>query len=301
MAQLHIDSLAKKTNLRALREALQNLPTELDRTYDEVMKRIWRQDPDDVELAEQVLGWISYAQRPLTVRELQCALTITPESRDIDDEAITNEEFLISVCAGLVTIDKQGDVIRLVHYTTQQYFERIRESKFPTAQACIATACLTYLAFDVFKAGPCEDWNSLQERLKKYEFSLYVAQSWAIHARQAETSSAVQKAALVFLGDEKKRNSMLQMETYFDSGWFNKVNFDWSWRNKQFNIGQTLLHVVARNGLARICSVVLNRRPNAHETYLLTVAVDVNQKHPRAEEHRDRRSGSGRIRRNGAA
>ena len=257
MAQLHIGSLAEKNNLRALRGALQNLPTELDKTYDEAMSRIWHQRPDDVELAEQVLGWISYAQRPLTVTELQCALTITPESTDIDDEAVTNEEFLISVCAGLVTIDKQGDVIRLVHYTTQQYFERIRESKFPNAQACIATACLTYLAFDVFKDGPCKHENSIRERLKKYEFSRYVAQFWAFHAREAETSSAVQKAALVFLADEMKRNSMLQMKEYVGS----------SWGNISFNKGQTLLHVIAGNGLARICSIVLNS----------TVAIDVNQ------------------------
>src|SRR6266516_7172776 len=104
LAQLHVDSLAKKHNRAAVRTTLQNLPKVLDDTYDEVMKRIYSQDAEDVELAKQVLSWISYAKRPLTVSELQHALTIVPGARDLDDDALTDKELLLSVCAGIVTI-----------------------------------------------------------------------------------------------------------------------------------------------------------------------------------------------------
>lgn len=43
-AQLHMNSLAREDNLRSIREALANLPEELNVTYDEIMQRIWTQD-----------------------------------------------------------------------------------------------------------------------------------------------------------------------------------------------------------------------------------------------------------------
>ena len=62
--------------------------------------------------------WISFSQRPLTVTELHYAHAITLETTEIDDHDLIDEESITSVCAGLVTIDKESSVIRLVHYTT---------------------------------------------------------------------------------------------------------------------------------------------------------------------------------------
>ena len=36
------------------------------------------------------------------------------------------KDVLVSVCAGLVTIDRESNIIRLVHYTTEEFFERIQ-------------------------------------------------------------------------------------------------------------------------------------------------------------------------------
>ncbi len=66
-----MDTLAKKHNRRDVRKAWVNLPKELDDTYDEAMQRIWSQDGVDAKLAEQVLSWISYAFRPLTIEVRQ--------------------------------------------------------------------------------------------------------------------------------------------------------------------------------------------------------------------------------------
>src|SRR5205809_4719800 len=79
LAQLHMDSLAKKKSRRDVRKALENLPKELDDTYMEAMQRIESQHEDDVKLAEGVLSWISFTFRPLTIRELQHALAVEPE------------------------------------------------------------------------------------------------------------------------------------------------------------------------------------------------------------------------------
>jgi hypothetical protein len=53
------------------------------------------------------------------------------------------------VCAGLVAVDKESSIIRLVHYTTQEYFERVRIEWNPGAQEEIAVTCLQCLTKSV--------------------------------------------------------------------------------------------------------------------------------------------------------
>jgi hypothetical protein len=128
-----MNSLAKKQTPRGVRVALDNLPNELDDTYSEAMLRIQSQDEEDAQFAERVLYWISYAYTPLTVVEIRHALAVEAGDADIDEEALPDKDTLISVCAGLVTVDQESNIIRLVHYTTQEYFERIRMNRFPGA------------------------------------------------------------------------------------------------------------------------------------------------------------------------
>jgi hypothetical protein len=49
----------------------------------------------------------------------------------------------------MVTIDQESNIIRLVHYTTEEHFKRIRLQRFPNAQRDITETCLTYLLFDI--------------------------------------------------------------------------------------------------------------------------------------------------------
>ena len=62
------------------------------------MERICNQDEDDAKLAKDVLSWISYALRPLTVEEIKHAMAIEPGEKELDEEALHDEELLIFVC-----------------------------------------------------------------------------------------------------------------------------------------------------------------------------------------------------------
>jgi ankyrin repeat protein len=218
LAQLHMDSLAKKKSRREVRKALEKLPKELDDTYEEAMQRIESQDEDDVKLAEGVLSWISFALRPLTIGELQHALAVEPEDTDIDEEALADEDILISVCAGLVTIDQESNIIRLVHYTTQEYFERIRAARFPDAQASIAMTCLVYMSFNVFAESYCENDEEMWIRVHQYPFLRYAAQHWGDHAR-GDLEEVIEELALKFLRNNTKVISSNQIRT-LQGPWF---------------------------------------------------------------------------------
>ncbi len=145
--KLHMDSLCSKMTIRDLRKALKTLPTGLDESYSHAMDRIDLQDQDPKQLAYRILYWISYTVRPLTVDELCHALGVEPEESEFDEENLINEDDLIAVCAGLVTTEPESRIVRMVHYTTQDYFEKIRDSCWPEAQRTIAATCLAYLSY----------------------------------------------------------------------------------------------------------------------------------------------------------
>ncbi|KAI0887892.1 uncharacterized protein GGS22DRAFT_197834 [Annulohypoxylon maeteangense] len=188
LAQLHLDSLTGKRSPKAVRTALAKLSTgseAYDYAYQSAMERIEGQGPDRRELAKQVLSWIIYAKRPLTTRELRYALAVEPWERQMDEENLPQVEDMVSACAGLVTIDKESDIIRLVHYTTQEYFERTQERWFANAGSEITTACITYLSYDVFGSGPCVSRDELFERLRINPLYSYAARFWGCHLRSA--------------------------------------------------------------------------------------------------------------------
>ena len=75
-----MDSLVEKLNARQVRAALEYLPEGIDGTYDEAMERVERQDDGRKQLAKRVLSWITYAVRPLSVKELQHTLEVMPHT-----------------------------------------------------------------------------------------------------------------------------------------------------------------------------------------------------------------------------
>ncbi|KAI4175647.1 MAG: hypothetical protein LQ343_001518 [Gyalolechia ehrenbergii] len=134
VAKLHIDSIARKTTIKAVRKALETLPEKLADIYSEALERINQQSNDDRQLAERTLMWLTHAYRPLSMQMFQHALAVEPGQRHLDPENKPDMDLLVSVCAGLVVLDQQSQVMRLVHYTAQQYFEQKQEISHCTSR-----------------------------------------------------------------------------------------------------------------------------------------------------------------------
>jgi hypothetical protein len=71
-----------------------------------------------VELAKQVLLWITCSKRPLTTSELRYALVVEVGKAELDEDNLPQIEDMVLVYAGLVTVDEESCIIRLVRYTT---------------------------------------------------------------------------------------------------------------------------------------------------------------------------------------
>jgi ankyrin repeat protein len=190
LTQLHLDSLVGKRSPKAIRNTLKKLATgsdAYDHAYEDAMERVEGQVKDKEELAKQVLSWITCAKRPLRTSELQQALAVEVGDSELDKDNIPQIEDMVSVCAGLVTLDEESGIIRLVHYTIQEYFERTQLQWFPNADSDIAKICVTYLLFNVFGSGFCTPAEEFEERVLSYVLYEYAARHWGHHARKAST------------------------------------------------------------------------------------------------------------------
>lgn len=162
------------------------------------MERIEVQKTGLRDLAKQVLSWITCAKRPLTTLELRHALAVEIAQSGLDIENLPEVEDMISVCAGLVTVDEESDVIRLVHYTAQEYFEQTWALRITDAQINITKTCFTYLAFKAFDSGSCPTDETFTARLQENPFLDYAAKHWGSHARGLPVES-IGESALRFL------------------------------------------------------------------------------------------------------
>jgi Cdc6-like AAA superfamily ATPase len=251
LAQLHMDSLTTKQNRKAIRLGLNTLPKGLDDVYQEALLRIESQHEDDAKLAKQILSWISFGIRPLTVTEIRHALAVEPGDTDLDEETLLDEDFLVSVCAGLVTIDQESGTIRLVHYTVQEFFERTRIARFPDAHTNIATTCLVYLSFDVFADGPCRSDCEMEIRMRKYPFLEYAAQYWGDHTR-GDREETMKELILKFLDHNLKlmcANQVMHLSGYRYSEY-----------SQIFPKRVTGLHVAAGMGLEKIVWLLMGSK-----------------------------------------
>lgn len=259
MASLHLDSLAAKHNKKGVLNALDVLPQQLNDTYEEAMDRIRRQGEEDSLLAKRILVWISYALRPLAVGELKYALTIEPETKAIDEDLIIDEDLLISVCAGLVTIDHESGIVRLVHYTAQEYLSSHRTLLLPMAEVDVVISCLTYLLFENLMETERECKNNrmplVRSRYSEVGQFPYAVKYWVFHARGAlEQDPVIQSLILKLLNDIRGIADCLR---YLPSSLLLKINpVCYEDENR---LGFKPLHAAACLNLPTIVEVLLER------------------------------------------
>ena len=189
--------LSKKKLLRAT----QKIPTTVSDAYEKFLSR-----STDVAKAKRLLQVVLAATRPLTLDEMNIALSISENSRCIEDldleSPMTFRTILRDLCGLFVII--RDSKIYLIHQTAREFLLSTQETvdeellMVPTwqhtlnLQACNTTVCricMNYLSFSEFEANPLvpagRRWDALQlatqEYLGKYAFLEYAANNWAVH------------------------------------------------------------------------------------------------------------------------
>jgi hypothetical protein len=182
----------KKSISRALKTITQGSEPEADpfsvykKAYDETIKRIENQLDDLVKLAKDAIAWMTHAQRPLKTEELLHEPAVEEEEDDLDEENLPVLEDIVSACAGLVTIDEGSGVVRLIHYTTQEYLKRTRAHWLPEARVDIASTLIRYVSFSSFRSDDYTNRDDIETAVKDHALLDYAARFWNHHAKLVE-------------------------------------------------------------------------------------------------------------------
>ncbi|KAJ7585757.1 hypothetical protein C8J56DRAFT_1087843 [Mycena floridula] len=249
-ACLHLDALASQLNRRSLRTALRSLPKGIMDSYDAAMTRIHAQGEAEYDLACQIFYWLAYAERPLTIKQLQHAVAVSDDMSEMDFDAIVDVDVLTSVCAGLIVIREErvylfGDlsddkIIQLVHYTAQEYFQFKQQLWFPDIHSSIAIACLTYMAFDTFDTTHITYTTWLLHPLAQYAID-----HWEKHAKKDEVTTMPK--ILKFLGKENNVAHIFSQSKYCVRRWPTTGQAHiLAW----LGLNQTLKHLISENHTA---------------------------------------------------
>jgi hypothetical protein len=236
-----------------MENALATLPAELSMAYQEVVDRISKTDEESGDAGMRILTWIFHAARPLQMVELRVALDVEDGYSNLDDEPQFSNDDILEMCQSLVVYEESSGVVRFVHPSVQEFLNTCNLSAIH-----LARTCLTILENNSFD-DTCLDWGSMESRLKRNMFCRYFVQFWGFHVRgEAETLPDIQETVIRLLSSEGKRNFIVRMEG---------SRRYWS---RVFGAGQTVLHILAANGLATLSRKLLDRTPN-HETYSFVV------------------------------
>lgn len=182
-----MDSFQSKLKIRSIKSDLDKLPKGLDAydvAYNSAMERIFAQVGESRDYARKVISLILCARRPLSPSEIRHALMIEHGDTAIDEDDALETDVIISICAGLVTVDAESNSVSFVHYTTQEYLKRNQERWLPSAEIDVARTCTAYLMLGEFRKGPCH-LDALAERTARFSFFEYAARFCCLHLDDA--------------------------------------------------------------------------------------------------------------------
>ncbi|KAE8155002.1 hypothetical protein BDV25DRAFT_170327 [Aspergillus avenaceus] len=196
LTQLYIGSLEDKTSVREMAAAVMDFSKSsdtyssedhklhlLNQAYSKTMQKLENSEPGFRELAKKTLTWVTFAREPLNSKALRYALAVEIGDTKFDPRGLRDISLILGSCRGLVTWDEKSDVVRLVHYTAQEYFLSNR-SWFKDPHLMLAQVGMTYLSVEslstVLKVEcVTETWPLFQ----------YVARHWGHHARESQAGA----------------------------------------------------------------------------------------------------------------
>jgi ankyrin repeat protein len=134
---------------------LQDLPKDLDETYERLLQRLSRSKSQ--VLIRRMFECILAARRPLTMDELCEGMAFTIDDHCWDAEKIPMSNLdVISTYGGLVILDEKTKVIQFAHYTIHQYLlldgpKNLYRFNMEDANAHLGEVCIAYLCFEDFR------------------------------------------------------------------------------------------------------------------------------------------------------
>ncbi|KAH0563181.1 hypothetical protein GP486_002248 [Trichoglossum hirsutum] len=181
-AKLVMKNLLDQTRLANLRKEMQpgRFPKGINQAYGRIVDRILDKESTEREGAEQLLGLLACAKRPLKWTEIQGAISIDLGAKIVDFDGRCFRADSKDLCGSLVEI-RPGGTVELVHMTAKHYLIYQGYISLKKEEFSFARLCLEYLSMRCFNSGLAE--HVIQEFIETghYAFAEYAITYWSEH------------------------------------------------------------------------------------------------------------------------
>ena len=143
-----------------------------------------------------MLRWLIGTRRPLKLSEIGEAVAIHAGAPTLDGQSrLCRNEDVWDICKKFVLYDKKSNELVLAHSSVKHFFlsnnlkdenkKQILHMTQPSVHRELAEACLTYLCFEAFRDGPCEQSQRLL-KFEKWPWLKYASQYWPVHVNKLD-------------------------------------------------------------------------------------------------------------------
>lgn len=216
---LVLEELLRCHSRKEIHQILVDVPRGMGSLYKRILNYM-SQATRGKELAKIILVWAACAVRPMTIGELDGALTL-----DIHDSFPSLEESITALCGQLVIVDKHRRV-KMVHETAREFLVAGGlESEFSIetteAHTRMARVCLKYLIGEEMKPprnSRCRSTATLPAT--RLDFAAYAYTSYSYHLSRADPlATETFQLVVQFL----RSNVLTWIETVADSQFLNHL------------------------------------------------------------------------------
>ena len=117
--QCQLDVLKRCATGQELKEALDNLPTELEATYERILDAIDERRPEG-KLARRALAWLVVALEPLRLHQIVDGLSVDLSlPKSIDRKTGLSGTALLDALSSLVSYHEETDIVALSHFSVK--------------------------------------------------------------------------------------------------------------------------------------------------------------------------------------
>ncbi|KAH6879575.1 hypothetical protein BKA70DRAFT_1474968 [Coprinopsis sp. MPI-PUGE-AT-0042] len=219
-ASLQLATLLECPNICEVKKTLAIFPTDIEDLYHKTWRRILDLAPAKSLLARNTLTWVVHSTRSLTIEELLVAVATCPDTHRFEQDRLVQEETLIGLCHGLVAVEEETRLVRLVHYTAKDTLEHLIIENSPRPHALLSAVCLARLADSGFLRTKLNYEYELEGALQAEPFLSYVYDSWSTHARQSLADPLTTSRLTDFVAD------CHAFPVIYYGGWLLLDNFD---------------------------------------------------------------------------
>ena len=192
-----LDYLCDCVNDADRRKALNELPPDLPKTYHRLLERVNKYPVKVQSLVQMCLQFIAFARPPLTIPQLQQAVSV-PETPNVllDKSILISEEEIARRCSSLIRKSEDGKCYEFSHFSVQEFLTDFNLLNSPAlgkyylsesnGHTLLAIQCLRFLQLKNFERRPEPSENEvlhISQRNLENPFYEYAAVLWPKFAR----------------------------------------------------------------------------------------------------------------------